>query len=154
MRLVVIVMTFLLFVGIIGFVLTNLDQKVTVTVWRTAYEQLPLFLLVILAVFAGICYAGIIGVAEGAQIRLSNRALMREVARLENEINYLCTQPSGAPRPEPDAVPEPEPELAALPAPHPAAPALPPVAAAPVYGTDDDWGQDEDDNPYSGGRAV
>jgi uncharacterized integral membrane protein len=153
MRLVVIIMTFLLFVGIIGFVITNLDQKVTVTVWRTAYEELPLFLLVILAVFAGICYAGIIGVAEGTQIRLSNRALVREVARLETEINYLRTQPAPAPRPEPDAVPEPE-VAAVLPGIRPGVPTQPPVAAAPVYGTEEDWGADEDDDPYTGGRAV
>jgi hypothetical protein len=151
MRLVVIIMTFLLFVGIIGFVITNLDQKVTVTVWSTAYEQIPLFLLVILAVFAGICYAGIIGVAEGAQIRLSNRALLREVSRLETEVNYLRTQPSPAPRPEPDAVLEPE-GAAVVPLRAAPPPAGPPVAAAPVYGTD--WGPDEDDDPYSGGRAV
>ena len=153
MRLVVIVMTFLLFVGIIGFVITNLDQKVTVTVWRTAYEELPLFLLVILAVFAGICYAGIIGVAEGTQIRLSNRALLREVARLETEINYLRTQPPPMPRPEPDAVPDAEITPSTRDA-RPTPPLLPPVAAAPVYGTEEDWGQDEDDDPYSGGRAV
>jgi len=149
MRLVVIVMTFLLFVGIVGFVITNLDKKVTVTVWTTAYADLPLFMVVILAVFAGICYAGIIGVAEGAQTRLVNRRLFREMQRLETELNYLRTQPPAAPRPEPDAVQEaerPSEPPAAMPAPSP------PVAA-PVYGPEEDW-PDDDDNPYSGGRAV
>jgi len=81
MRLLVIVLTFLLFVGIVGFVLTNLDTRVPVTVWETQYMDLPLFLLGIIAVFVGICYAGIIGVAEGASIRLANRRLAREVQR-------------------------------------------------------------------------
>src|SRR5262245_45624871 len=106
MRLLVIVLTFLLFVGIIGFVLTNLDTRVPVTIWKTQYHDLPLFLLGIVAVVVGICYAGIIGVAEGASIRLANRKLAREVQRLEVELNYLRTQPSSAPRSEPDTVQE------------------------------------------------
>lgn len=147
MKFVLIVMTILLFIGIIGFVVTNLDQKVTVTVWTTPYENIHFFLVVILAVLAGICYAGIIGVAEGAQSRLTNRRLLRELRRLESELNFLRTQPPSA-RPEPDAVPEPEsPGAAPLP---PLAPST--VAAAPVYGTEEEW--TDDDNPYSGGRAV
>lgn len=149
MRLVVIVMTFLLFVGIIGFVITNLDKKVAVTVWTTPYEELPLFLVVVLAVFAGIVYAGIIGVAEGTQIRLANRRLLREVQRLETELNYLRTQPAATPRPEPDAVQE----LESPPPPDSTAAPPPTAAAAPVYVAEEDW-LDDDDNPYSGGRAV
>lgn len=152
MRLLVVLMTFLLFVAIIGFVLTNLDTRVGVTVWKTQYPDLPLFLIVIAAVFAGIVYAGIIGVSEGAHIRLANRRLTREVQRLETELNYLRTQPPPGPRAEPDAVSE----ARALPEPsrtdEGAGPAVP---TAPVYGPgDDDWAGDSDDDTYSGGRAV
>ena len=153
MRLVVIVLTFLLFVGFIGFVLTNLDTRVPVTVWKTQYPDLPLFLVVIVAVFVGVCYAGIIGVAEGANIRRANRRLAREAQRLETELNYLRTQPSSAPRPEPDSVHEtPAPAETKEEAPRPAAP---PVATAPVYGPDEEgWPSDDDEDVYSGGRAV
>ncbi len=153
MRLLVILMTFLLFVGILGFVLTNLDTRVPVTVWQTRHPDLPLFLLVIVAVFAGIFYAGIIGVAEGANTRFANRKLLREVQRLETEVNYHRTQPAVGPRDEPDATRE-------SPASSPratdsgtGASAEPGVATAPVYANEeDDWSPDDD--AYSGGRAV
>ena len=147
MRLLVVVLTFLLFVGIIGFVLTNLDSRVSVTFWKTEYTDLPLFLLVILAVFTGVCYAGIIGVAEGAHIRLANRKLLREVQRLDTELNHARTQPPTAPVIEPDATFERVPVL------EPKAAEQPPVAA-PVYSTEDDWRPDDDDDAYTGGRAV
>jgi len=152
MRLLVIVLTFLLFVGIIGFVLTNLDTRVPVTVWETRYEDLPLFLLGIVAVFVGICYAGIIGVAEGASIRLTNRRLAREVKRLEAEINYLRTQPASAPRPEPDSVQEAR-DPAAFDKEDAGGEEI--VATAPVYEAEaEDPVPDDDEDVYSGGRAV
>ncbi len=151
MRLLVIVLTFLLFVGIVGFVLTNLDTRVPVTVWETQYTDLPLFLLGIIAVFVGICYAGIIGVAEGTSIRLANRRLAREVRRLEAELNYLRTQPPSARRPEPDVVQEARETPAGG---EDIAPAET-VATAPVYGPDaEGWVSDDDEDAYSGGRAV
>jgi len=152
MRLIVVLMTFLLFVGFMGFVLTNLDTRVAVTVWKTQYPELPLFVVVIVAVFAGILYAGIIGVAEGGHIRFANHRLARELRRLETELNYLRTQPGASSRPEPDAVRE-------TGAPPPAEetgtkrPTEPPVAAAPVYGGENGWSSDDDD-VYTGGRAV
>lgn len=152
MKILVTMMTFLLFVGIIGFVLTNLDTRVPVTVWKTQYSELPLFLVVIVAVFAGIFFAGIIGVAEGANIRLANRRLGRDALRLEAELNYLRTQPAPGPRPEPDAVQPADPGVAREPAQK--APAEPTVATAPVYGGDDEWASDDDEDVYSGGRAV
>ena len=152
MRLLVIVLTFLLFVGIVGFVLTNLDTRVPVTVWETQYTDLPLFLLGIIAVFVGICYAGIIGVAEGASIRLANRRLAHEVQRLEAELDYLRAQPPPAPRPEPDSVQEaPEP----APSEEDGGRPVESVATAPVYGPDTEgWVSDDDEDAYSGGRAV
>ena len=150
MRLLVILMTFLLFVGIIGFVLTNLETRVAVTVWKTQHPDLPLFLVVIVGVFAGIVYAGIIGVAEGAHIRFANRRLAREVQRLETELHYHRTQPHSAPGAEPDVVQE---GAAPSPVETPREPAEETVATAPVYGADEEWTPDDDD-AYSGGRAV
>lgn len=155
MRLLVILMTFLLFVGFIGFVMTNLDTRVPVTVWKTQYPDLPLFLVVIVAILAGICYAGIIGVAEGASARLANRKLRLEVHRLETELHYARTQPPTGSRPEPDAVHETADSVAAE-ARARTLPREPTVPSAPVYGSEEDgeWSSDDDEDVYSGGRAV
>lgn len=152
MRLLVILMTFLLFVGFIGFVMTNLDTRVPVTVWKTQHPDLPLFLVVIVAILAGICYAGIIGVAEGASARLQNRKLQLEVRRLETELRYVRSQ-SSAPRTEPDAVVREAAEAASDSA--RSRPKEPNVPQAPVYGSEDgEWSSDDDEDVYSGGRAV
>jgi hypothetical protein len=142
LRLLVILMTFLLFVGFIGFVMTNLDTRVPVTV-----------LVVIVAILAGICYAGIIGVAEGASARLANRKLRLEVHRLETELHYARQQPPTGSRPEPDAVHETA--EGATEARSRTRPKESTVPTAPVYGSDEDgtW-SDDDEDVYSGGRAV
>lgn len=156
MRLVVTLLTFLLFAFVLGFVATNLETEVPIRVFETAHEGVPLYLVVILSVFVGILYAGTIAVAEGAHIRLANRRLSRDVHKLETEVNYLRTQPAVGRR-EPDSLPSEE---------APGTPAgsrskadrsdsrrTPP--SAPVYGggtgAPDD---DDDDEIYSGGRAV
>jgi uncharacterized integral membrane protein len=146
MRLLVILMTILLFVGILGFVLTNLDTQVGITLWESRYENLPLFVVVILSTLAGIVYAGLIAVAEGAHIRIANRRLRREVQKLETELNYLRTQRTPTPGREPDTIERSPAAESARPS------ATPPIASAPVYGSGSE-GADPDD-PYSGGRAV
>jgi len=147
MRLLVVVLTFLLFVGIIGLVLTNLDTRVSLTFWKTEYHDLPLFLIMILAVFAGVVYAGLIGVAEGASIRIANRKLQREVQRLEAELNHARTQPPTIGNVEaPEVLPPVRSEAQA--------PAGPKPAAAPVYSAEEDWRPDDEDDVYTGGRAV
>jgi uncharacterized integral membrane protein len=150
MRLLSIVMTILLIVGFLGFVVTNLDTRVGITVWKTHYPHISLHLIVFLAMLAGAVYAGIIGVYQGVQMWVVNRRLSREIQRLENELNDLRTQPparrgqesesaEGRDRPgqEPPTLEDPE---RAVP------------SSAPVYGDGDD--SDFEDDTYSGGRAV
>ncbi len=150
MRLLVILLTIVLVINILGFVLTNLDTKVSVTIWKSEHPDVSLFLVVLLSVVAGIVYASLIAVAEGANIRLENRRLRREIQKLETELNYLRTQPPTRPGVEPDALQEAEGKGAAGEAPE--AGGAP--ASAPVYGPDDAWRPDPDDDSYSGGRAV
>jgi uncharacterized integral membrane protein len=153
MRLIVILLTLLLFVNLLGFVLTNLETRVDVTVWKSQNHDVPLFAVVILSVLAGIVYAGGIAVAEGANLRLANHRLRREIQKLETELNYLRTQPPGAPRAEPDAIHEPHrPERSAA-AEENDEPGTSP-ASAPVYDADGAWEDDRGDDTYSGGRAV
>lgn len=153
MRLLVILLTILLFLNILGFVLTNLDTRVGVTVWRTEYPDVPLFAVVVLSVVAGIVYAGVIAVAEGANLRLTNHRLRREIQKLETEMHYLRSQPTASSRAEPDAIGDgdaaPRP---AIPSSRGARESAP--ASAPVYGGEDDWGPGSDDDVYTGGRAV
>jgi uncharacterized integral membrane protein len=144
MRLLVIVLTILLFVGFLFFVMDNLDTEVQVRLGKRAYPSVQLFVVVLASIFVGMVYAGIIAVAEGANARLANRRLAREVGKLETELNYLRTQRADA---------RPAPEEPADTAPSSAAEALPDRASAPVYGGEGDWPGDDDD-AYSGGRAV
>ncbi|HEX5045219.1 MAG TPA: LapA family protein [Candidatus Polarisedimenticolaceae bacterium] len=145
MRLLVIVLTILLFVGFLFFVMDNLDTEVQVRLGKRAYPSVQLFVVVLAAIFVGMVYAGIIAVAEGANARLANRRLAREVGKLETELNYLRTQRPGVPRAEPDKQADTVPSSAAE--------VLPDRASAPVYGGEGDWTGDDDD-AYSGGRAV
>lgn len=145
MRLLVIVLTILLFVGFLFFVMDNLDTEVQVRLGKRTYPSVQLFVVVLASIFVGMVYAGVIAVAEGANARLANRRLAREVGKLETELNYLRTQ-----RPDAAAVPS-EARRDAVPA--SAAEAPPDRASAPVYDAEGDWTGDDDD-AYSGGRAV
>lgn len=150
MRFVLAVFLTLLAVGVIGFVVTNLDEKVTVTIWSTPHEDVWIGYPVIISLLVGALLAGIVAVVEGMQIRLDNRRLAREIQRMETEINFLRTQPATAERPEPDAL-----EVSA-PTP-PAVEPAPEPPSAPIYEADqDDWPPDVDDDEdaYTGGRAV
>ena len=98
-------------------------------------------------------YPGVTEIDPGAPGKIGdrNRQLAREVRRLETELNFLRTQPS-TPRREPD-VPggaetkeDEDGELVAAERQDVAGV----LASAPVYHADE---ADEDD-PYTGGRAV
>ena len=147
MRILIIVLSVLLLGAFAGFVATNFDTKIGVTVWKTHHDDVPLYIVVFLSILAGCLFAGIIGVAESTQMWLVKRRQTREIQKLETELNYLRTQPisrSGSTEIEEQRA-EMEPGGTVFEdeerAPHP---------SAPVYGDDDD----PDDNIYSGGRAV
>lgn len=147
MRFLLIVVILALLLAIIGFSMTNLETLTTVTLWQTTYRDVPLWSVVFLSALAGIVSVGIIGVVDGALVRLRNRQMSRELHRLETELNFLRTQPpvvrrepdlpGGAELGDDDAVVEPVDPRAVL-------------ASAPVYHADDA----DDDDPYTGGRAV
>lgn len=154
MRLLVIVLTILLLVNVLGFVLTNLETLVEVTVWNTQHRDVPLFAVVMLSVLAGIVYAGVIAVAEGANLRIENRRLRQEIQRIETEHLYLRAQSSRTAGAEPDAILDRDPEPGAGEAAGPG-PAAETPASAPVYDADGyGWEDDPANGPYSGGRAV
>jgi len=147
MRFLLTIVMLSLLLAILGFSITNLETLTTVTLWETTYRDVPLWSVVFLSALAGIVSVGIIAVVDGALIRLRNRRMGRELRRLETELNFLRTQPSAGRR-EPDLpdhaeVTEDVDELV-----HVDRDDV--LVSAPVYGADD---EDEDD-PYTGGRAV
>lgn len=141
-----------LVLALVGFLLTNLETRVNITVGSTPYPDIRLFWVVFTAVVAGAAAMGVLAIVEGAGMRLANRRLRREIHRLETEVNYLRTQPSVG-RAEPDAI-EPREERPTRATVTDRAEALP---SAPVYVAGDadiDDDLDPDDDVYSGGRAV
>ena len=151
MRFLLIVVILALLLAILGFSITNLETLTTVTLWETTYHDVPLWSVAFLSALAGIVSVGIIGVVDGALVRLRNRQMSRELHRLETELNFLRTQPQ-ATRREPDlpgetALPEDDGDPGAETEPGDGGHD---PASAPVYHSD---GADEDD-PYTGGRAV
>jgi uncharacterized integral membrane protein len=148
MRFLLIVVILALLLAILGFSMTNLETLTTVTLWQTTYHDVPLWSVVFLSALAGIVSVGIIGVVDGALVRLRNRQMSRELRRLETELNFLRTQPIAVRR-EPDLPVDAElSDDEVAPAEAPDAKAA--LASAPVYHADDA----DDDDPYTGGRAV
>lgn len=151
-RFVFSLMTFLVFIAIAGFVLTNMETRVTLTFWETPLDEVRLVYVVILAAVVGVVYTGVIAVVEGAAIRLENTRLRKEVERLETELTYARTQHLPA-RPEPDALsPGVGRELASGPGRTTGQEA--PPASAPVYSSEgDEWSHGRDDETSSGGSG-
>lgn len=152
MRLLISIVLILFFVAMIGFLTTNLDSRVSVTIWSTQYTDIPTFYVVLVSFILGFVFTAIIAIAEGARSRLENRRLRRQLRKQETELNFLRTQPPVAARPEPDALDLGGSTDAAPPETRDPAGHLP---TAPVYGMDEDDATPEpDDDIYSGGRAV
>lgn len=152
MRFFFIVVVLLLVVGYIGFTVTNLGSVVSLKLWGTEYQDIPIWQVVIVSIGVGAALIGLLATVEGASIRFENRRLRKELHKMERELNFLrTTQPSGDRAPEPDAIEDTE--KTALPA-APVAATLSEPATMPVYGEKDDWPPDDDDDVYTGGRAV
>jgi len=112
MRLVFPVMLILLGVLLVGFVITNPSERVTITLGNTQYADVPLSMVALIALTLGVAFTAAIALVEGATIRLANRRQRREIQRLETENSFLRTQSPAANRPEPEqAVPDRNSEL-------------------------------------------
>jgi len=152
MRLLISIVLILFFVAMIGFLTTNLDSRVNITIWSTQYADVPTFYVVLVSFILGFVFTAIIAVAEGARSRLENHRLRREIRKQETELNFLRTQPPVAAAPEPDALEAHAAGEGLAPRGSAAADHLP---SAPVYGMDDgELAPEPDDDIYSGGRAV
>ena len=151
MRFLIIALILGLFIIIVGFMITNAGEVTDVTLWDRPLTDIPLYLVVIASLLVGVVSTGVAALAEGTNIRLTNRRLIRQVQKMETEINYLRTQPPVQNRPEPDDL------KTAGGGPTSAADRTRPdrqdtdtIPTAPVYSP----GDDNDDDTYTGGRAV
>ncbi|MCH7780784.1 MAG: LapA family protein [Acidobacteria bacterium] len=155
MRFFFIVVVLALVVGYIGFTVTNLGSVVSIKLWSSEYPDIPIWQVVIVSIGVGAALIGLLATVEGASIRFENRRLRKTMHKMERELNFLrTTQPSGGRAPEPDAIEESS--RATLPVTAVTA-TLSEPASAPVYGERDDWppeNDNDDDDAYSGGRAV
>lgn len=152
MRLLITVMLILLFLAILGFYFGNQDARVDLSVGNTTYEQVALYLIVIASLLAGIIFTAVIALAEGVTLRLDNRRLSREIRKLETEINYLRTQSPSASRTDRDELPS---ARVSPPGGGTDAAGSDTPASAPIYDPGSgEWDPDDDDDIYTGGRAV
>ncbi len=156
MRLLVIVMTLLLAIGILMFTTTNLETRVPITLMKTLHPDVRLIAIVFVAILTGIVYAGVIAIAEGMSLRIANRRLRREIQRLEAELDFFRRRPAAAVQPEPDVLDETAPREEPLEAEEAGAGSeRRALASAPVYDAEEEEaGADPGDDAYSGGRAV
>jgi hypothetical protein len=152
MRLLIYTVLIVFGIGFGGFVMTNLDSTVDITVGSTRHEGVSTIWVVAASIVVGFVLTGLIAIVEGARTRLENLRLRREMRKMENEINYLRTLPKAPGKPEPDALEVPEPDTGVAARREEADSHVP---MAPVYEMDDDdVPPDPDDDLYTGGRAV
>ena len=122
-------MLIVLLVVLVGFLITNPAEHVTVTIGSTQYPDVPLALVALIALALGVALTSVVALTEGAAIRLANRRLRREIQRLETENSFLRSQ-SDLPASEPnDYEPSPSSELPEL----TDSPPRKRPASAPVY---------------------
>jgi hypothetical protein len=92
MRVVFPVMLILLGVILVGFLITNPTEHVTVTFGDREFREVSLTAVVLVALTFGVAFTAAVALIEGATIRLANRRLRREVQRLETENSFLRSQ--------------------------------------------------------------
>jgi len=138
MRLLLLVITIIV-LAFVFFGALNSEERVSINLGMTTYDDVPLYRTVFLAFAVGALFVGIIGLVEGTTLRLANRRLRRDLHKLETEAHFLRTQGSGAEL-ETTGITQRKPEL---PRSLPVRTDTPKPSSAPVYETGDD-------DPYRG----
>jgi len=85
MRVLAFVLVVLLFAAGATFALLNLDERVDIHLPGLVLRDRPQALLVFASLAAGAVVTGLIGLADGARLRLANRRLRREINRLRQQ---------------------------------------------------------------------
>lgn len=107
---------------LVGFIVTNPDQAVTVTLGDQQYTT-SLLIVIVVSLTLGAVFVGIVALIEGWTIRLANHKARRRIQQLETENSFLRSE-----------IRESESESPPRTKPTPPSPAQRPIpSAAPVY---------------------
>jgi uncharacterized integral membrane protein len=104
MRVVIAVLLILGLTLLLLFVLTNsgADQTVPVNLLLWDRQEYPVSLVALVSLVAGVLFASVIGIVEGARLRLQNYQLRGKLKRQEAELQSLRSvalkSPEGAGR--------------------------------------------------------
>jgi len=99
MSLVIAILCILFFAAVLLLVVLNQGTVGVSLLFRT-YEEVPVRVVMVASLLAGIGFTSFIGIIEGIRLRVWNRRLRREVARLECEMELL--RQSSSPNEAPD----------------------------------------------------
>ena len=94
---------FLIFVLalLVGFVLADPGQRVTLTFGSKQFTDVALPIVLLVALTLGVAFTGVIALFEGAIIRLENRRLRKQLERIETENSFLRSQSGSIPPDDP-----------------------------------------------------
>jgi len=101
--LVIALLCILFFGAVLLLVVLNHGATDINLLFRT-YEQVPVAVVMVVSLLAGIVFTSLIGIMDGVRIRVQNRRLRKRVVRLEDEIEGMRH-----PREEPGAPPDEDP---------------------------------------------
>jgi len=88
MSLVIAILCIFFFAVVLLLVVLNQGTVGVNLLFRT-YEEVPVRVVMVASLLAGIGFTSFIGIIEGIRLRVRNRRLRREVARLEREMELL-----------------------------------------------------------------
>jgi len=147
MRVALSILIILVLLGWLGFMLTNSEERVNLALLGTRYVDVELWKVAFGAFALGVAFTAVVAVIEGAQLRLANLKLRRQLNRIESDLAVHGTTGPEMDRSDADSRP-----AALLTSPAGSSSGTSPPSA-PVYGgAEEDL--DPEDDLYSGGRAV
>jgi len=88
MSLVIAILCIFFFAVVLLLVVLNQGTVGVNLLFRT-YEEVPVRVVMVASLLAGIGFTSFIGIIEGIRLRVWNQRLRREVARLESEMELL-----------------------------------------------------------------
>ncbi len=107
MSLVIVLLCILFFGAVLLLVVLNGGTADVHLIFRT-YEQVPVAVVIVVSLLAGIVFTSFISVIDGIRLRVQNRRLRRRVVRLEDEMEGMRHPREEAPAPPaPDQEPLP-----------------------------------------------
>ncbi len=105
MSLVIVLLCLLFFGAVLLLVVLNHGVTDLHLLFRT-YEQVPVAVVMVVSLLAGIVFTSFISILDGIRIRVHNRRLRKRIVRLEDEMEGM-RHPGEEPGAPPDEEPRP-----------------------------------------------